>query len=341
MFFLYVKTELPTARVYRLSGILTNMESQTLKNFLFYSLPSLALFIVLAGAFSYQYKEVTTLYTEVSGLKSELASTTKNLELLTTELSLSTHLLSQKFTDLHAETTGLSTTLSTTQQNIDSVKTQVGGVEQAVGSIYNTTKTLQKLAQVDPELLKKYSKVYFLNENYVPANLTQVPTDYTYSVDRPEQFQSESWPYLKTLLDTAKAQGVTLYVKSGYRSFAEQKSLKSSYSVTYGKGTANSFSADQGYSEHQLGSTLDFITSGLNGNLGGFDKTTSYEWLSNNAYRFGFELSYPKGNGYFIYEPWHWRFVGIKLATYLHENKLTFYDIDQREIDKYLVNIFD
>jgi LAS superfamily LD-carboxypeptidase LdcB len=61
----------------------------------------------------------------------------------------------------------------------------------------------------------------------------------------------------------------------------------------------------------------------------------------NNAYRFGFVLSYPKGNAYYIYEPWHFRFVGVKLATYLHDRGLHFYDIDQKEIDQYLVSIFD
>jgi D-alanyl-D-alanine carboxypeptidase len=160
-------------------------------------------------------------------------------------------------------------------------------------------------------------------------------------VCRQEQFLSEATPHLISLLSFAKASGITLYVKSGYRSFAEQRSLKSAYSVTYGAGTANTFSADQGYSEHQLGTTVDFITVGLNGQLAGFDKTPAFLWLQDNAHKYGFVLSYPKGNKYYMYEPWHWRFVGVKLATYLHDNKLNFYDLDQREIDKYLANIFD
>jgi len=53
-----------------------------------------------------------------------------------------------------------------------------------------------------------------------------------------------------------------------------------------------------------------------------FNKTKAYQWLLNNAYKYGFILSYPENNEYYIYEPWHWRFVGIKLATKLHnENK--------------------
>jgi D-alanyl-D-alanine carboxypeptidase len=266
-----------------------------------------------------------------------LALTSTNLDVLT-----NTRSLSRNVTDLTKRTAGISDTLLSAQQNINAVKTQVGGVEQSVGTISNTVGNIEKLSQIDPELLKKYSRVYFLNENYVPKHLTLVPDDYTYSTTRQEQFGTEAWPYLKNLFDAAKADGVTLYVKSGYRSFYEQKALKSVYSVTYGAGTANSFSADQGYSEHQLGTALDFITTGLNGNLTeAFDKTAAYIWLTNNAYKYGFVLSYPKNNSYYVYEPWHWRFVGVKLSTYLHNNNLHFYDIDQRTIDTYLINIFD
>jgi D-alanyl-D-alanine carboxypeptidase len=310
------------------------MEDGHNKNFWLSIIPAIVVFLVLGGFLAYQFAQISALKKNVANISTELASTTSTLLRNTQELS-------QNITDLRAGAVGLSNTLSSAQQNIDAVQTQVGGVAQTVGSISGAVGTLQKLAQIDPELLKKYSKVYFLNENYTPAHLTLIPTDYLYSSSRSEQFLTEAWPFLKNLFDTAKAQGVTLYVESAYRSFAEQQSLKSLYTVTYGAGTANSFSADQGYSEHQLGTTLDFITTGLGGQLDGFDKTSAYQWLLANAYRFGFELSYPKGNSYYIYEPWHWRFVGVKLATYLHDNKLNFYDMDQRDIDTYLINIFD
>jgi D-alanyl-D-alanine carboxypeptidase len=110
--------------------------------------------------------------------------------------------------------------------------------------------------------------------------------------------------------------------------------------VVYGSG-ANAFSADQGYSEHQLGTAADVTTNTLAGGLDGFDATPAYKWLTANAYKYGFILSYPQGNGYYEYEPWHWRFVGKKLARYLHTTNERFYDLDQRTIDSYLINIFD
>jgi LAS superfamily LD-carboxypeptidase LdcB len=144
------------------------------------------------------------------------------------------------------------------------------------------------------------------------------------------------------MIDVASSSGVQIYVFSAYRSFAEQKALKGIYTMEYGAGTANSFSADQGYSEHQLGTAVDLITPGQGGQLEDtFDQTKAYQWLVANAYKYGFELSYPKSNDYYVYEPWHWRYVGVKLATYLHDNHLNFYDVDQRTIDTYLINIWD
>ncbi|MFM2357686.1 MAG: hypothetical protein RJA61_423 [Candidatus Parcubacteria bacterium] len=289
---------------------------------------------LFGGSFIYAFFQIFTLKQTVNSLSSELASTTLVLLKNTEDLS-------NNVADIRAQTTGLYGSLSYAQQNIDAVKTQIGGVEQVVGSISGSVGSLQKLALLDPELLKKYSKVFFMNENYVPKHLANVSDQYLYSTKKSEQFLTEASPFLRQLLDTAKASGVTLFVKSGYRSFAEQQSLKTTYSVIYGAGTANSFSADQGYSEHQLGTTVDFITQGLNGQLEGFEKTEAYSWLVNNAHRFGFILSYPEGNSHYVFEPWHWRFVGVKLASDLHTRNIHFYDMDQREIDGYLIKIFD
>ena len=134
--------------------------------------------------------------------------------------------------------------------------------------------------------------------------------------------------------------GLNLKILSAYRSFGQQAQIKNNYKVTFGTTAANKFSADQGYSEHQLGTTTDFIPT-QNGQTKGFEKTLQYQWLLDNAHRFGFVLSYSKDNSYYVFEPWHWRFVGVKLATMLHDNKLEFYKVDQRQIDNSLINIFD
>jgi D-alanyl-D-alanine carboxypeptidase len=142
------------------------------------------------------------------------------------------------------------------------------------------------------------------------------------------------------MVSDAKAAGVDLWVVSAYRSFGDQAALKGQYLTTYGSG-ANAFSADQGFSEHQLGTTLDFTTKGLGGGLDAFSSTPAYTWLKDNAHKYGFVMSYPPNNAYYVFEPWHWRFVGEKLADDLKDQNAYFYDWDQRKIDGYLVNIFD
>jgi LAS superfamily LD-carboxypeptidase LdcB len=211
-----------------------------------------------------------------------------------------------------------------------------GQIQEIVG----TVGTLDKLAKTDKELLQKYSKVYFLNEHYVPDSLTNIPPDYIYEKSKVVKVHSQVFPYLQEMVSAGAKEGLELKIISGYRSFGEQGSLKNSYNFVYGNG-ANQFSADQGYSEHQLGTTVDFTNSKLGTSFNAFAKSAEYDWLQKNAYKYGFVLSYPAGNSYYQFEPWHWRFVGKKLAMMLHEEKENFYDLSQNKIDAYLLNIFD
>jgi D-alanyl-D-alanine carboxypeptidase len=218
---------------------------------------------------------------------------------------------------------------------------EVANLGEQVGEIADTVGTLEKLSKTDPELLQKYSKVYFLNEHYIPTKLTNIDEGYLYNKSSPQQIHTSVWPFLEDLLETARDDEVTLNIISAYRSFSTQSSIKSGYSFTYGAGTANKFIADQGYSEHQLGTTVDFGTPGVGATTVAFEKTTAYQWLLDNAYKYGFILSYPLGNAYYVFEPWHWRFVGEDLARDLHRAGTNFYSIDQRTINEHLVEIFD
>ena len=210
--------------------------------------------------------------------------------------------------------------------------------EDQIKDISGTVSDLDKLAKTDPELLQKYSKIYFLNENYSPTGA--VPIDEKYVYGESESIHEKVWPFLENLLEDAEDDDIDLKVISWFRSFGTQAALKSSYKITYGSG-ANAFSADQGYSEHQLGTTLDFTTDAIGSTFVGFDDSEAFTWLTENAYRYGFVLSYPENNGYYQYEPWHWRFVGTDLARHLHKEQKNFYDLDQREIDTYLITLFD
>lgn len=228
----------------------------------------------------------------------------------------------------------LEATLSAEQQKVAQLLEETEKIGGTVG-------TLEKLSQTDSELLQKYSKVFFLNEHYVPKDLSEIKNQYLYSEKETQYFHSGAISYLTAMIDNALAANEVLYVKSAYRSFNEQDTIKDSYSVVYGQDTANTFSADQGYSEHQLGTTIDLITTGLGGQVDGFGDTAPYQWLLLNAHKYGFTLSYPENNSYYIFEPWHWRFVGVELATKLYNEGKHFYDLEQREIDEFLVKLFD
>ena len=218
-------------------------------------------------------------------------------------------------------------------QLVSGFKTQMDTLSQEVG-------TIVKLRNLDEELLQKYSKVYFLNENYVPKTVLAIDSQYLYNPDNDEYIHGNVLPFLYALLEAATKDSINLTVKSAFRSFYEQANIKTNYKMAFGSG-ANKFVADQGYSEHQLGTTVDFGTNEFNGNSSYFHESKAYQWLLNNAYKYGFILSYPKENTYYIFEPWHWRFVGIRLAAKLHEEGKYFYELDQRAIDDYLISIFD
>ena len=241
--------------------------------------------------------------------------------------------LEAKISDLEEQNMFLADALYKEQQKNSEFASQIKQIAGTVGK-------LDILSKTDKELLQKYSKVYFLNENYIPEDLVNIPPDYVYEEGKKIKFHTKAFPYLQEMLVSAKRNGINLKIISGFRSFGEQGALKNAYLVTYGSG-ANQFSADQGFSEHQLGTTIDFTTPELGANFDNFKSSSAYDWLLSNAYKYGFVISYPEGNNYYQFEPWHWRFVGKGLAKRLYEDGEYFYDLDQRTIDSYLINIFN
>jgi LAS superfamily LD-carboxypeptidase LdcB len=270
------------------------------------------LLVLVAGIGGYfLYKNIK----ELNLTKSDLASTTSSL------------------IQLQAKAQKLSDDLDTERYINSRFSGQISEIAGTVGK-------LDQLSKTDKELLQKYSKVYFLSENYVPESLTDIPTDYLYDKTKETKMHTKAFPFLRNMIVAAKMDGINLEIISAYRSFGQQSALKNNYTVVYGSG-ANTFSADQGYSEHQLGTAIDFTTAELGANYSDFEKSSAYNWLLKNAYKYGFILSYPKGNAYYQFEPWHWRFIGRSLADTLHQENKNFYDLDQRNIDNYLINIFD
>lgn len=287
-----------------------------------------AAILLLAGGLSYAswygYERLLALEARNAALEAHIASTAA--------------LMQESIAEVEAL---LGDELEGERARLAALQSRLGEFQREVGTISGNVSTLEKLTRTDKELLQKYSRVFFLNEHYAPHSVTEIPNEYKYNEQRNYAVHAQVYPYMKNMLDEAKRDGVELYVFSAYRPFEEQGALNNQYKVIYGAGTANQFSAEQGYSEHQLGTAVDFMTTGIGGTLSGFERTEAYQWLLANAHRFGFTLSYPEGNDYYIFEPWHWRFVGVKLASDLRAKGMHFYDMEQRDIDEYLVHLFD
>jgi len=149
--------------------------------------------------------------------------------------------------------------------------------------------------------------------NGSPADLTVVGNQY---------MRREAATALVRLSNAAAAAGVQITTVSGFRSYAAQAALYNSYVAQYGRNVADTISARPGYSEHQTGLAMDI------GNPNGacslaacFANTPAGAYAARNAWRYGFIVRYPNGyssiTGY-TYEPWHLRYVGVPLATDMH-----------------------
>ena len=293
----------------------------------------IVIIIIGLGAAGFLGYQAYQLNKDKIGLESELSLSRENLASTTKSFQTKINSIEEELSKTKIERDDFELKYNEERNRLDYLSSQIQGIQGAVG-------ILEKLKKIDPELLKKYSKVYFLNENYVPEMFIKIDSKYTYNTKEDYLFYERVWPFLENLLTAAGNAGTDIKVISAYRSFGKQSDLKSSYTFIYGSG-ANRFSADQGYSEHQLGTTIDFTTPKIGASYSGFEKTPTYQWLLENAYVYGFILSYPENNQYYQFEPWHWRFVGRALADKLHQDGRNFYDLDQREIDQYLISFFD
>jgi D-alanyl-D-alanine carboxypeptidase len=120
-------------------------------------------------------------------------------------------------------------------------------------------------------------------------------------------------------LAMAEAGAGTLILNSGFRTYKTQRALYNRTKAARGLAVAEKLSARPGHSEHQLGLAADFSVQGPGCVIRVcFGKTPGGIWLAENAHKHGFILRYPKGfksTTGFQYEPWHFRYVGIELAT--------------------------
>jgi D-alanyl-D-alanine carboxypeptidase len=133
---------------------------------------------------------------------------------------------------------------------------------------------------------------------------------------------------LKAMATAARAAGARLAVQSAYRSYATQRATFDYWVRLHGYAYALKESARAGHSEHQLGTSLDFRSYGgpAPWDVTDWATTRAGKWMKANAWKYGFILSYPKGKTdvtCYMYEPWHYRYVGRDRAIWVRASGLT------------------
>ncbi len=157
------------------------------------------------------------------------------------------------------------------------------------------------------ELYVLVDKSHSLDPDTLPPDLVPL-TNYDLSLNRSDlSLRRSVMPDVLAMTEAARIDGVELVYSSTYRSYDYQKSVYERHVREYGREQADRVSARPGTSQHQLGTTIDFgsITDA-------FRDTEAGRWLFDNAWRFGFSLSYPEGGedltGY-RHEIWHYRYL--------------------------------
>jgi D-alanyl-D-alanine carboxypeptidase len=114
-----------------------------------------------------------------------------------------------------------------------------------------------------------------------------------------------AWKRMKAAAADA---GIALHLVSAFRSFERQCDIvRDKLAAGQSLDEILSVSAPPGYSEHHTGRAIDIGVSPDDPLEEVFERSPAYAWLTTNAARYGYSLSYPRGNRYgYRYEPWHW-----------------------------------
>lgn len=196
-----------------------------------------------------------------------------------------------------------------------------------ISSIQDISRTVP-VDTIPQSITALVNRNYLLPSNYTPSDLKEpkVRFSFSYQGDK-RKLRKEAASALEKMFRAAEKKKIILYGVSGYRSYARQKQIYTRNVSLYGKRTTDTVSATPGSSEHQTGLTIDISSKSVGFLLDkNFGRTKEGKWVAKNAHKYGYIVRYPDGKskitGYH-YEPWHIRYVGKELATYLYKNKLT------------------
>jgi zinc D-Ala-D-Ala carboxypeptidase len=182
----------------------------------------------------------------------------------------------------------------------------------------------------NPEnVLVMVNKLFSLPSSYTPSDLVKPEVAFSFGEQELEKsfLREEAAKALEKMFAAAKESGIEIFAVSGYRSYVRQDQILQAEIQNVGEDRAVAAVAVPGNSEHQTGLAMDISARSVGLNLvEQFGQTEEGKWLAENAHKFGFILRYPNGKeeitGY-MYEPWHFRYVGEKSAAEIHKNNWT------------------
>ena len=166
------------------------------------------------------------------------------------------------------------------------------------------------------------NKYHSLSKDYVPKDLEDIDTKYAIKGMKMVSYAKDAF---EEMSKAALKDKMHILAMSTYRSYDYQVNLYNKYAKKDGVDAANTYSAKAGFSEHQTGLAVDVYNGSTS--YTSFEKTKEFNWMQENAYKYGFIMRYPKDKeketGY-KYEAWHYRYIGKEIAKYIHDNKITY-----------------
>ena len=157
---------------------------------------------------------------------------------------------------------------------------------------------------------------HYLDEGYKPDSLVAFTKDYCYEGQKANKAAAKAFIALQQ--ECKKQTKAHLMVNSAYRSYNDQ--------IATFKRNDKRYVAHPGYSEHQTGYAID-ATSLQHPEKWSFGKSKEGIWMRENCHKYGFILRYPEKQSRIMgysYEPWHLRYVGVEVATQIHDEDITF-----------------
>jgi D-alanyl-D-alanine carboxypeptidase len=182
----------------------------------------------------------------------------------------------------------------------------------------NNSHTTTVSSEYSPFLLL-VNKEKPLNKDFIPTDLIPIE-NVPYIIRKGETMLINIDVYYNYLLlyNEAFENDLELTIFSGYRSFEKQEKI-------WSNNPNENYVAKPGYSEHQTGLAIDVSRKDI-GLTKNFKNTKEYQYLKNNAYKYGFIIRYPEDKEYitgYLFEPWHLRYVGEDIAKEIYEHNLT------------------